>query len=100
MDNKKSPIKWPNCPLCNAESVLNDMAISPEKRQWLKEIGAAEFPECIKFIATYGEATLNYSVKGLIDTPLEDLKKIYEGIRQLEDKRQRYVDGKEFYFST
>ena len=47
-----------------------------EKKAWLKSIGAAEFPEPVKYIYTFPEyrGAFNLSERYLEETPLEELK--------------------------
>ncbi|MCD8348791.1 MAG: hypothetical protein LUD16_12805 [Lachnospiraceae bacterium] len=50
-----------------------------EKKEWLREIGAAEFPEPVKYIYSFPEyrGAFNLSERYIDETPLEELKAQY-----------------------
>lgn len=54
--------------------------IGDEKKEWLKSIGAGEFPEPIKYIYTFPNysGAFNLSERYVNETPLEELKAQYE----------------------
>lgn len=67
-----------------------------EKRAWLVEIGAKEFPEPIKYIYKFPEddGAFNLSERYIEETPLEELKAQYEKNRAhvqevIKEKRSR-----------
>lgn len=51
-----------------------------EKEEWLRSIGAAEFPEPVKYIYSFPgyEGAFNLSENYVEETPLEDLKNQYQ----------------------
>ena len=51
-----------------------------EKQEWLKSIGAGEFPEPVKYIYTFPgyKGAFNLSERYLEETPLEELKAQYQ----------------------
>lgn len=70
--------------LVDGEGVLK---VEQEKRDWLKSIGAAEFPEPVKYIYTFPEykGAFNLSERYVDETPLEELKAQYQ-------KNRNYVE--------
>lgn len=62
--------------------------VDKEKLEWLKSIGAGEFPEPIKYIYTFSgyNGAFNLSERYVEETPLLELKAQYE-------KNRDYVDG-------
>lgn len=50
------------------------------KREWLRSIGAGEFPEAVKYIYTFPEykGDFNLSERYLEETSLEELKAQYQ----------------------
>lgn len=55
------------------------MALSKEKKEWLKQIGAKEFPEPVKYAYTFLGYTgvFNLSEQYIENTSLEELKAQY-----------------------
>lgn len=64
----------------NEEKEREEKSMTPEKREWLKSIGAAEFPEPIKYIYTFQNynGAFNLSERYVNETPIEKLKAQYE----------------------
>ena len=54
--------------------------IDREKQKWLKSIGAAKFPEPVKYIYSFPEykGAFNLSERYVEETPLEELKVQYQ----------------------
>ena len=58
--------------------------ISEEKRAWLKDVGAFEHPDSVKFIYPLRNGMQSYSEQQLAETPLEELKRVHEYLMSIE----------------